>query len=117
MNIPEYRIEEDFEEAYVGWFMRDGLSLLAAKQEVTEAIQEHAAAGFRASLLASIAYYARMYAKMYPERMKPVARKRKTFTLRGYKPEVMQTVHVPGYQKGGHTALAKRILMEMEEGE
>lgn len=115
MNIPDYSLEQAFEEAYVGWFLRDGLSLTRAQEAVRQAIQSHAEAGFRASLLASIVYYAKQYAKMYPERMRPAAGRRKTFTLAGYQPAVMQTVHVPGYRQNGPIQVAKKLLMEMED--
>lgn len=113
MHIPQYRIEEDFEEEYAKWFMQHGYSLLRARQAVQESIQSHAAAGFRASLLASVFYFGRMYAGMYPERMRPVPRRKRAFTLAGYRPEVMQTIHVPGWNSGEVNQDARRMLMGM----
>lgn len=113
MRVPVYRIEGEFEDAYIDWYRRLGLSFEKAQAKMKQGIQDTCGAGFRTSLLHSIVHYAKAYADMYPERMKPVAGRPKTFTLVGYDPEAMQAVHVPGYNPSKGQPLAKKLLLEM----
>lgn len=115
MNIPEYSIEADFEEAYTEWFLRDGISFAKAQEMMRQAVQTHAAGGFRASLLQSIMYYAKQYCEMYPERLRPASGRKKTFVLQGYDPARMQTAHVPGFRAvHKETPAARRLLLAMK---
>ena len=114
MRLPTYRIEGPFEDAYIDWYRRLGMSFAKAQERVERSIQEHASVGFRASLTASLTYYAKVYSQMYPERMRPVGGRKKTFSLQGYDAEVMQTVHVPGYRPCGTSPQARKLLMEMK---
>jgi hypothetical protein len=116
MRVPSYRIEGEFEDAYIAWFRRTGLSFEKAEQAMKKAIQKHASTGFKSSLMKSVWHYARTYAEMYPERLKPAPCRKpeRAFVLEGYDPEIMQTVHVPGYMPPpGGQPLARKLLMEM----
>lgn len=113
MRVPSYRVEGPYEDAYIDWYRRLGYSFERAQRSVQEAVQACASAGFRSSLFASILYYAKVYSRMYPEDLRPSVGKHNVFWLPGYRPEVMQSVHVPGYRPSGRQPLAKKLLMEM----
>lgn len=115
MRVPVYRIEGPFEDAYIDFWRSRGLSFAKAQERTQRSIQDCAEAGFKDSLISSITYFARRYATMYPERMRPVAKQKKTFTLAGFDPEIMQTCHVPGFYPGKHPLPAvRRFLSEMQ---
>lgn len=114
MNVPEFTIEADFEEAYVEWFLRDGCSFAKAQEQMRQIVRKHNTACHRASLLQFITYYAKQYAILYPERMKPAPGRPKTFVLHGYDPAEMQRAHVPGYRVPyKEQPVAKRLLLAM----
>lgn len=113
MLLPEYRVDDEFITDYVRQFMSFGMSMGKARDAVLQGIRSHAEAGFRHSLLSSVTYFGKLYSKMYPERMEAAGKRKKTFLLRGYRPELMQTVHVPGMRLGETNKAARNLLMEM----
>lgn len=115
MNLPSFTIDQSFDAAYIAHHRKKGLSFERARQAVDKMVQETAAAGFRASLLASITYFAKLYAEMYPERLQPalLPGKRKIYTPAGYDPGRIQKIHVPGTRPGKEVKRAKEMMREM----
>ena len=105
-------VDDVLRQRAIQHFLRKGATKAQAMAD--ELLLSTAHVGFRASLLSSIFYFGKLYCEMYPERMRPVAYQKKTFSPAGYRPEVIQRYHVPvRYPSKAGLVMAQKALMEM----
>lgn len=115
MNVPEFRIDDDFEELYIQGYRKLGFSFEKARSRVDRAVQSLAVYGFRSSLFNFTFHYMKQYCTMYPERMQPAPlRRKRCFVAAGFKPELIQLAHIPKRHPGKADAVVKRMLLEMK---
>lgn len=115
MRIPAVQAEGPFADAYLQYFLRQGLSFDRAQEQAAACIQDIFTAGFRASLLSSTFYWAKKYAELFPHTLQP-AGSTDTFIVAGFQPALMQKHHVPGEYPGRDgLAQARTTLITMEE--
>lgn len=116
LELPEIQVDDDYKRKSVLYYVRKEGSIRGSAS-AQDMVQTTGVVGFRESLFASIFYYAKLYCRLYPERLVPVRFHKNTFQLLGYDPEVIQRLHVPDRYPGREGIQAvKTALMEMGGG-
>jgi len=99
-HIPDSQVEPVAIDAWALYFRQEGMGVIKSLEEAKALQWKLMAAAWRPGLMSHTAYWAKKYAKAYPDTLMRHDKDYGICLLRGYRAERVQTSYVPFHRHG-----------------
>lgn len=115
-HLPIIEVEPCVLEAWRVYLMQSGVGVIESVAQAKRIGQGIYAAGYRPGLLSHTMYWAKQYAKAYPESLEATGMIDGIYVLKGFEPERVQSSFVP-FQRSGRKGqpFMSSLLREMRD--
>jgi len=115
-QVPRIEVESCVMEAWVVYLRQSGMGVMDSIQGAKQIGQSIYLAGYRPGLISHTAYWAKQYAKMFPDSLRYVGLVKRIYSLDGFDPEIIQTSYIPFHHHGKRgQPFMNKLLVEMHD--